>query len=210
MDQNLLDFTRRALAAGVERGEVSRALKQAGWADADIKAALDSFAEIAFPLPVPKPKPYLSAWEVFIYLVMFTALYVSAYHLGMLIFDFINLAFPDALQSPATRTILNNSIRWNISSLIIGLPLFLFAFWFVNKSITQDPSKRSSRPRKWLTYLTLFVAVVTLVGDLVSLVNNALGGELTIRSLLKVLTVAIIAGGVFVYFLTDVRRDEQG
>lgn len=210
MDQNLLDFTRRALAAGVERGEVSRALKQAGWADADIKAALDSFAEIAFPLPVPKPKPYLSAWEVFIYLVMFTALYVSAYHLGMLIFDFINLAFPDALQGTATRTILNNSIRWNISSLIIGLPLFLFAFWFVSKSITQDPSKRSSRPRKWLTYLTLFVAVVTLVGDLVSLVNNALGGELTIRSLLKVLTVAIIAGGVFVYFLTDVRRDEQG
>jgi len=209
MDQNLLDFTRRALAAGVERGEVSSALKQAGWADADIKAALDSFAEIAFPLPVPKPKPYLSAWEVFIYLVMFTALYVSAYHLGMLIFDFINLAFPDALQNPATRTILNNSIRWNISSLIIGLPLFLFAFWFVNKSITQDPSKRSSRPRKWLTYLTLFVAIVTLVGDLVSLVNNALGGELTIRSVLKVLTVAIIAGGIFAYFLIDVRQDEQ-
>jgi hypothetical protein len=209
MDQNLLDFTRRALAAGVERGEVSRVLKQAGWADADIKAAVDSFAEIAFPLPVPKPKPYLSAWEVFIHLVMFTALYVSAYHLGMLIFDFINLAFPDALQNQATRTILNNSIRWNISSLIIGLPLFLFAFWFITKSITDDPSKRNSRPRKWLTYLTLFIAVVTLVGDLVTLVNNALGGELTVRFVMKVLTVAIIAGGVFVYFLTDVRQDEQ-
>ena len=38
---------------------------------------------------------------------------------------------------------------------------------------------------------------------------NALGGELTSRFLLKVATVAVLAGGAFLYYLTDLRHDEK-
>jgi quinol-cytochrome oxidoreductase complex cytochrome b subunit len=208
MNSELLDFTRRALAAGIARPDIAGALKGAGWADADIAAALASFAEVEFPVPVPKPQPYLSAWEVFVYLVMFLSLYATAFNLTGLVFDFINLGLPDPLQPPTDPATLYDSIRWHISALMVLLPLFLFMFNLVGRTIARDLTKRSSRPRKWLTYLTMFIAVMALVGDLGTLVYNVLGGELTGRFMLKVLTVAAIAGGIFAYFLIDIREDE--
>jgi predicted transcriptional regulator len=56
--------------------------------------------------------------------------------------------------------------------------------------------------------VTLFVAAVLLTGDVATLVHNALGGELTVRFLLKVAAVALIAGGTFGYFLTEIRKEE--
>jgi hypothetical protein len=40
----------------------------------------------------------------------------------------------------------------------------------------------------------------------VGLIYNLLGGEFTSRFFLKVMTVAIVASGIFAYFLADVRR----
>src|SRR5437870_5486214 len=160
MNTELLDFTRRALAAGVARGDIEKALGDAGWSQPDITAALGSFAEITFPVPVPRPKPYLSAWEVFIYLVMFVGLYAASYSLGALIFEFINIKFPDPLHNPAGRDLFYSGIRWDIAGLVVSLPVFLFMFNLVCRAVASDPTKRSSRPRKWLTYLTLFIAVV--------------------------------------------------
>jgi len=44
---------------------------------------------------------------------------------------------------------------------------------------------------------------------MITLVYNVLGGELTLRFFLKVLTVAVIAGGTFAYFLWDIRKEEE-
>ena len=57
--------------------------------------------------------------------------------------------------------------------------------------------------------LTLFVAAVVLIVDMITLVNNVLGGELTLRFLLKVLVAALIAGSIFGYYLWDLRKEEQ-
>jgi hypothetical protein len=81
-------------------------------------------------------------------------------------------------------------------------------FRHVGKMITSDPSKRDSRPRKWLTYLTLFVAAAVILGDVITLVYNVLGGEYSMRFLLKVTTVAVIGGGILFYFLADMRKEE--
>jgi hypothetical protein len=208
MTAELVEFTRQALAKGIRRDEILGVLRKAGWDDADAKTALDAFAETDFPLPVPKPKPYLPAREVFLYLVMFVALYVTAYHLGALTFNFIDRAFPDPLQHPRVLNFVDE-IRLDIATLIVAFPLFLYTFRIVNRSIARDPTKRASRPRKWLTYLTLFIAVVSLTADMTTLVYNVLGGELTLRFFLKVLTVAVIAGGTFAYFLWDIRKGEE-
>jgi hypothetical protein len=208
MDAELLDFTRAALARGLGRPEIARVLTQAGWSQADVATALDAFAEVDFPLPVPKSRPYLSAREVFTYLVLFAALYVSAFNLVSLAFEFINRFFPDPLHTRSVAAAAD-TIRWNVASLIVAFPLFLFTFRLINKAIAEDPSKRGSRPRKWLVYLTLWVAVLVLTGDLSVLIYNVLGGELTIRFALEVATVAVIAGGTFTYFFWDIRKDEK-
>ena len=42
------------------------------------------------------------------------------------------------------------------------------------------PDEAHSKVRRWLTYLTLFASACALIGDVTTLVYNALGGELTI------------------------------
>jgi hypothetical protein len=69
--------------------------------------------------------------------------------------------------------------------------------------------KRLSAVRRWLTYLTLFVAVTVLVGDVITLVYKLLGGEFTVRFGLKVLVAAIIASAIFGYYLRDLSREER-
>lgn len=207
MDAEIVEFTRQALAKGVERAQIAEALHQAGWRQADITAALASFADLKFAVPVPRPKPYLSAGEVFLYLVMFTALYDSAYSLAAIAFEFIDRAFPDAIDTRQWRD-LNVFIRRDVSSLLVTFPLFLFTFRLTNKAIAADPTRRGSRPRKWLTYITLFIAAMALVCDVTTLVYRLLGGEVTARFLLKAATVAAIGGGVFTYFLGDMRKED--
>jgi Domain of unknown function (DUF5671) len=208
MNVELVEFTRGALATGIGRKEIADALRRAGWAEHDIKAAMDAFADVAFPVPVPRPKPYLSAREVFVYLILFAALYGTAANIGTLIFELINRSFPDPLSQTSIQ-LSNGNIRWNMSWIIVAFPLFIFTFRSVTKAITGDPTKRASRPRKWLTYLTLFVAGAFLIGDAGTLVYNVLGGELTIRFLLKVATIVVIAGGIFTFFLSEMQKDER-
>lgn len=209
MNNELLDFTRQSLQRGVAREEIAAALRQAGWAAADVAGALRAFAAVDFPVPVPRPKPSLSAREVFVYLVMFTALYVTAYNLGSLLFDFVDRAFPDPLVTHFGFRSFYDNLRANVSALVIAFPLFLFCFRATTRSIALDPTRRHSWPRKWLTYLTMFGAVTAVAGDLGVLVYNLLGGELSARFLLKVSIVAVIAGGAFLYFLRDMRQDER-
>ena len=209
VDDALRDFIHEALAKGLKRAEVEKALLDAGWPEEQVADGLNAFAEVDFPVPVPRPKPYLSAKEAFLYLVLFTALYMSAFNLGSLIFQFINKAFPDPASARWMTEMSSYRIRWSASVLIVAFPVYLYVSYLLNKAVRKDPVKRTSRVRKWLTYITLYIAAGALVGDLVTLVNNLLGGELTVRFILKFLTVAVIAGSIFLYYLSGLRKEEQ-
>jgi hypothetical protein len=204
----LTDFVKAALARGVPREEIEAALRKAGWTTDQTRAALASFAESDFPIPVPRPRPYLDAREAFVYLVLFSTLYMSAYYLGDLLFDIINAAFPDPADRGDVMTYRHISMRWSISWLIVAFPTFFYMSRLVGREIAADPNKRHSKVRRWLTYVTLFIASSAIIGDVVALVYNLLGGEITVRFLLKVLVVAFIAGSAFWYYLTDIRREE--
>jgi heme A synthase len=212
VNEELVSFVREALAHKVSRVEIEQALQRGGWTKEQTRAALDAFVDADFPLPVPRARPYLSAREAFQYLVLFATLYTSAFCLGSLVFDFINLAFPDlswAADGYAYDVYAREGIRWSVSALIVAFPVFLYTSWLTSVAIGRDPMKRASKIRRWLTYLTLFVAAVVLIGDITTLVYNLLGGELTVRFALKVVTVALIAGTAFTYYLRDLRFEEQ-
>ena len=210
--EELVGFVREALVRKVSRAEIEKALLRGGWTKEQTRAALDAFVETDFPLPVPRARPYLSAREAFQYLLLFATLYASAYYLGSLIFDFINLSCPDpswVTEGYAYDEYARESIRWSVSALIVAFPVFLYTSWLTSHAIACDPVKRASKIRRWLTYLTLFIAATVLIGDVTTLIYNLLGGELTIRFVLKVATVALIAGTAFTYYLRDLRVDEQ-
>jgi hypothetical protein len=213
-DNTLTEFVEKALASGATRAETERVLLEAGWAKDQVNDALGSYSEVEFSVPVPRPKARLSARDAFLYLVMFVMLYISAYHLGNLLFQVINLAFPDELSrgygmgfDPTEMA--KDTMRFATASLIVAFPVFLFTARRIAKDVSEDPTRRSSGVRKWLTYLTLFVAACIIVGDLIALLYNLLAGELTIRITLKVLTVGLIASAIFAYYLWAMRMDDK-
>lgn len=159
-------------------------------------------------MPVPQPRPEVSARDAFLYLVMFATLYATAFELGSLLFRLIELAFPDGL-APYVVDYAGNRIRWATSTLIVAFPVFLFTASRIAAGISAEPARRNSAIRKWLTYLTLFIAAAVIVGDLIALVFNLLGGDLTVRFLLKTLVVAAIAGSIFGYYLWSARSDDE-
>ncbi|MDI9240275.1 DUF5671 domain-containing protein [Lysobacter sp. LF1] len=204
--QELEVFVRDALLRGHGKSDITQALLSAGWREEQIRGALAAYSDTPFEVPVPRPRASVSAREAFLYLVMFATLYFFAYHLGSLLFDLINHVWPDPAQSIHGR--LGSSMRWATAAIVISFPVFAYVSHYVSRDVALYPIKRLSPVRRWLTYLTLFIAAAILIGDMTTLLYNLLGGELTTRFVLKVLVVAAIAGGVFGYYLWDLRREE--
>lgn len=205
--KELDDFIRQALLHA-KRAEVEVILLDAGWPARQVTSALAAYADLDFPVPVPRPRVSLSSQEAFLYLVLFSSLYFATYHLCSALFDFINLAYVDNELGDRAEHV-RGSLRWSVAAMIISYPLFMYMSWRVGRDLDTNPAKRLSPVRRWLTYLTLFLAALTLVGDLTTLVYNMLGGELSTRFLLKVLSLAVVGLSVFGYYLWDLRREER-
>ena len=206
--RDLEGFVGEALARGADREAVAAAATSAGWPEEQVRGALAAWAEVPFVVPVPRPRPSLSARDAFLYLVMFATLYVSAWQLGSLLFDLINYAFPDPADPGYRIDRLGSSMRWAASSVLIAFPVFVFVARLLSRELARNPLKRLSPVRRWLTYMTLFLAATALVSDLIVLVYNVLGGELSVRFLLKVLVAGAISGAIFTFYLLDLRREE--
>jgi len=208
MSAQLDSFVRECLGRGIPRGTIRAKLAEAGWASEEVEAALAEYAEVEFEIPVPKRRAYLSARETFFYLVLFATLYTSAINAGQILFLLIERMLPDPLWRP--ETVLEGAARARAATaaLVIAFPVFLLVSRTVGNMVAQEPAKRGSRIRKWLTYLTLFVAAMVLVGNLIVLVRGLLSGEVTLRFALKVLAVFLIAGTVFAHYAGDLRREE--
>src|SRR3546814_9570833 len=78
--QELDTFVREALMRGQSREAIAQVLAAAGWAEAQTRDVLSAYAEVDFPVPVPRPRASLSAREAFLYLVLFASLYYAAFH----------------------------------------------------------------------------------------------------------------------------------
>ena len=199
--EELVTFVKEALSRGSSRAEIEDVLLRAGWSPRQVGDALDGFAEMTFPIPVPKPRNYTDARDTFLYGLLFMALSLTAYNLGGLIFAFIEQAYP----RPEYVTNLGDATRWPLSILVVALPIFLFVSRLVNRDARQDPSGRASKRRIQMAYLTLFVCASVVISVLAAVVYNFLGDEITLRFILKSITVAVIAAGVFAYYRREVK-----
>ncbi len=211
MTTDINQWVKEALTEGASRDGIMEVLLEAGWRKDEIQNALDQFLDIPFTIPVPRRKPYLSAREAFMYLLLFLTLYISAVSVGTLLFQYANLWLPDPVQDRYQyEDAFRSTIRWATASLVIAFPLYLWISRMLTMAIANDPQKRGSKIRKWLTYITLFIAAAVIIVDLITLLFNFLGGELTLRFAIKVATVGAIAGAIFGYYLWDLRGEEEG
>lgn len=147
-------------------------------------------------------KPKATPKDVFQWLTALAALYITVFSFINLLFEYINYAYPDALNSFVDPY--SSSMRAEIASLIVLFPVFLGVMRMIRLDIVRMPEKRNLWVRKWALYLTVFLAAVIVIGDLITLINFFLGGEITTRFVLKVLVVLLVAGGAFLHFLADI------
>lgn len=154
-------------------------------------------------------RPKTSPKDFFLHLLNIVTLYISAVGFGRLLYLIINNRFFDPLQTYYSGAADSDSMRWAIASMIIAFPIYIWSAWVLKKEYATDPEKKNLRVKLWLEYFTMFGTAIVIITDLMTLVYYLLGGEVTIRFSLKVLTVLYIAGAIFGYYFYMHREERK-
>lgn len=148
-------------------------------------------------------KPKVSPKDFFLWAGAMVSLYGSVIALITLLFEYIDHSFPDVLNSYADP--FSGSIRFAMATLIVLVPVAIILMRIIRSEIAREPTKNELWVRRWALVLTVFLAGAAVVGDLITLINYFLGGEITTRFILKVAALLLVSGGVFLHFLADLR-----
>lgn len=149
-------------------------------------------------------KPKATPKDFFLWAGAMVALYAGVVSFITLLFEYINQAFKDDTLGYYYDPYASG-VAYAMASLIVLAPTFLILMRVIRRSIERDASRGEVWVRRWALFLTVFVAGVTIVIDLIVLLNTFLSGEeLTARFLLKVLVVLLVAGAGFMHFLADI------
>lgn len=184
----LSDFVRDALGRGHDAMRIRAALGQAGWTGAEIDAALAGWLAKDDLPPVPRPRPYVSARESVLYALLMIALVVVCYHVVGLGFQVIDRTFPD-MEDRWPRD--SGSMRFPIAAIIAFLPLFVLLDGRMARRDAGSDPRRRSQARRIFASITVLVAALVLLGDVVAAVHAFLSGDLTPRLGAKLALVAL-------------------
>jgi hypothetical protein len=209
MNVELSAFIEHAREKGMDHATIRMLLLSAGWKERDV---IEALAKTSLELTIPAPPDRGGAREAFFHLLTFAAFYASVIAVVLLLFRYINRLFPDPAMLERSETWELSAIRWSLAFVIVSFPSFLWLSRVLLREMRMHPERSWSGTRRWLTYLTLFLASIALGGDVITLVFRLLEGELTARFVLKVLVVLVIAGLAFVYYFFSLRMpvDRRG
>lgn len=143
--------------------------------------------------------------SVFVYLLNFLTLYLSALGAALLTWGLADHWFQDPLDTYVS----NGPIRFGISMLVVAFPLFLYLNRLIGRSIETGEVSERSMVKKVLSYLTLFLIAITVIVDLITVIYTFLGGDLTARFAVRGAGILLIAGLVFLYYLTDLKEPKE-
>lgn len=212
-EKNLVSYIGERVRAGASKQAITEQLTAVGWTEDDADAAYAA-ALVAAGVPVPQSSTAgqhltkASTMDVVLNLFSFILLGVVVAALGTLYFAVINYYFPDPLYAYSyyAMSATSSAVHYAIAALIIAFPAYYFVvrFWF--KRFRDDIAKMESGLTKWVTYLVLLVASVTIIGDLIVALFTFFQGEISIRFVLKAVTILGIAGAVFGFYFLERKK----
>jgi hypothetical protein len=224
MDEKLIRFVDHARDKGMDHATIRRLLLSAGWGDKDIA---EVFCTRDLELPIPEPAAVGSApaggvrrtgsvWprrarDAFLHLLTFGALFTWATSLIVLVFLYLDFAFPDPAWrvSQAMVDEFMSIIRAQLAIVIVAFPVYLVLWHYLLREVRRNPEMTKGAIRRWLGYLAIFVGALTLSGDVMTLIYFLLEGELTLRVLLKAIVLFVIAGSLVVYLALTLRSETE-
>jgi hypothetical protein len=147
----------------------------------------------------------VSAKDFFLHLGTMVGLFTVAISFINLLFKIINKILPEVGASTYAWGA-GSQISMPVATLIVFFPIFIILSRMVHRIYEREPEKKDIWIRKWLTYITLFVAGIALAADLVTVIYKFLDGQdLTGAFLLKALTVLLVTGAVFWFYVKDLK-----
>ncbi len=150
-------------------------------------------------------KPKITPKDFFVWMGAVITFYWSVIAFILLIFNYINYTFPNTLiRYPVDPY--QSGISYEMASIIILLPLYIVIMRVIHNDILRDATRKEIWVRRWALLLTLFLTGVVMVIDLITLLTIYLNGEdMTISFLLKVAVIFLVAIGIFIHFIADLR-----
>lgn len=140
----------------------------------------------------------------FWYMLSLVALIFMALSTGMILFQVINKTVADVLAGVQGYS--DEIMKFAISAIIISTPLYYWMLRLIKTAFKKGELKADSGIRRWLTYFILFVSAVVAIGWLIGTINSWLSGELSLKFILKTLSVLVITGVIFSYYFYDIRQ----
>lgn len=141
----------------------------------------------------------------FYYLLSLVALIFTAISSAIIIFQIVDKSVNDILVDYAYNN--DGGLRFGISALFVAAPIFFLMLRLINNGLRKNELEKDSSLRRWLTYFILFVSAVIILGSLIGILNSFLSGEMTLKFILKALTVFVISALVFSYYFYDIKRE---
>ena len=158
---------------------------------------------MATPASSSTSRAHTTPKDFFLWLGAILSLYGSITAFFALIFDYINVAFPDPLAYAGDP--FGTSVRVSMATLVVLIPVMLATLLAIRRDIVRTPGKANIWVRRWALVFTIFLASATAAITLITLITTFLGGEITVRFVLKALVVFLIAVLAALHFLADLR-----
>jgi len=151
-------------------------------------------------------KPKTTPKDFFLHLGAIVALYISIISVLTLLFEIINQLYPEPFGYTDPYA---SGVSLAMSMLIVAFPLYIFFMRVISGVERSSPEKRDLSVRKWLIYLTLFLAGVVIAIDLIVLLQKFFAGEeITLAFTLKVISIVVVLAAVFGYYLYDIKHSQ--
>lgn len=141
----------------------------------------------------------------FYYLLSLVALIFASVSVVIIMFEIIDKSIFDSLAYHGSISN-QGSLRFGISALLVSAPIFFVCINLINNGLKKEEINKDSSLRNWLTYFILAVSAVIILGSAVGIINNFLSGEMTLKSVLRLLAVVVISALVFSFYLYDIKR----
>lgn len=139
----------------------------------------------------------------FLHIFAIIMLYFLTINFITLVFQYINILISD----PAFRDASQGAARFALASIIVVSPAFFFSSWLLQKNYKENPAVKQMKIRKWLVYLTIFIGVLVVISNFITIIFWFLKGEITLRFILKALSLLIIIGAISAYYIRDIKKD---
>ena len=142
--------------------------------------------------------------DVFVFTLNFVALYISV--IGSIVLAW---GLADYLFQEKSNYGSSDAVRVAISMVVISFPIFMYLTSLISKKQGLGEMPKDSMLVKVLSYITLFVVAITAIIDLITILYNFLGGDLTAEVALKSLSLLAIVVLVFAYFRSNLQEQKQ-